>query len=474
MMLRQRVVAACLLAAVPVAAAATYAVDRVRAADARLALERVVRSQVNDQVRERCESDPYWFLAGPLDGRPKGGVFVETNPDQLPPRPRTIQQPFELFAYDEAFAGTSPASARFPPDFRRELRSAGEIVEGPYDSPHGTGVQVAIATGWIGGPCRYFLGRLEPSPGQARDRALTFFGIYILCALAAMIAAAPTIRRVRRMAGDARGAVDAGYTAIAPERLKDELSSFTFMYNDAAAELRQRRARIDDQESALRRFVQATGDEVAAPAAALERALGALASQTTDPARANDVNALLRQAHDLSAAVDNLAAAGRLRQAGEIPARRVDLSALVQRVADRHAPMARAFGVALTMAPAPRGIAIDADDALLERAIANVVDNAIRYNRPGGTVTIALTAPDAARFLLTIADDGPGVTADEFRGLTAVHRFRGDESRSRRPGAPGLGLAIAREVADRFSLTCEMQQPSSGGIVVQFAGASRT
>ena len=57
--------------------------------------------QERDQVRERCESDPSWFLTGPLEGRPAKGQFVETTPDQLPPRPKVTEQAFELFAYDE-------------------------------------------------------------------------------------------------------------------------------------------------------------------------------------------------------------------------------------------------------------------------------------------------------------------------------------------------------------------------------------
>jgi hypothetical protein len=118
MMLRRRVVIASLGAALPAAAILGYAADRVRMADMELAVERVVRSQINDQVRERCESDPTWFLTGPLEGRPRGGVFVESEANPLPPRPKVVAQPFELFAYDEQFIGSSPASARFPNEFR--------------------------------------------------------------------------------------------------------------------------------------------------------------------------------------------------------------------------------------------------------------------------------------------------------------------------------------------------------------------
>jgi len=104
MMLRTRALVTGALIAAPVAALAVMTVDRSRARDLELALGRVVRSQVNAQVRERCESDPRWFLTGPLDGRPRPGDPVDPNPDALPPRPKVNPQPFELFAYDEQFA----------------------------------------------------------------------------------------------------------------------------------------------------------------------------------------------------------------------------------------------------------------------------------------------------------------------------------------------------------------------------------
>jgi signal transduction histidine kinase len=472
MALRTRVVIVCLLIALPVAAVATFVVERMRMADARLALERVVSSQINDQVKERCESDPTWFLTGPLEGRPAGGVFVETSPDDLPPRPKVTNQPFELFAYDEEFVGSSSASARFPAEFRRPLRASAAPVTAPYQTSDGTGVQMAIGTGWIGSPCRYFLGRFAPPPHQMRTRVLLFLGAYALSFALALGAVWPTVARVRTLARDAREAADDGYKTIAPDASKDELSSMTFVYNDAANELHQRRARIDDQDAALRRLVQSTDEDIVQPLSRLEAGLAALAARGTDGA--GDARALLLKAHDLAHDVENLTAASKLKMSSSLSTVRVDLNALVARVTARHVPVADAAGVAVR-APQPSGdVVIDGDEALIECAIANLVDNAVRYNRRGGDVTVQLVpVPDERRFRVIVTDTGRGVSDDEFRGLTAVRRFRGDEHRSRRPGAPGLGLAVTREIADRSGLALDLKRPSAGGFEAELSGPIR-
>ncbi len=472
MTLRRRVLLTSLAIAIPATVIVTYPVERMRTRDLQVALDRVVRSQLNDATRERCESEPNWFLTGPLEGRPpKGQAPIDPNSDAMPPRPKVSTQPFELFGYDEDFLASSSAAPRFPPDFKVALRTSSNPVSGTFQNASVTGVQMAIPTGWVNTPCTFLLGRLQTTPGDWSDRLWFMTLVFGVSFAVGMAALSEVTWRVRKLARDARQSAHAGYATIAPDRLRDELSSLAFVFNDAAKELSLRTTRIDDQDEALKRFMQSTEDDVVAPLETLESELAALelGAGASGDAR---VRQALTRAHDLSARVENLTTAMRLRAAGADAARPADLSALVARVVARQAGVAQAAGVSVHLSP-PGGapIVIEADERLLARAVANLVDNAVRYNRSGGEVIVLLArAANEGRFRLSIADNGPGVSEEEFRGLTAIRRFRGDEHRIRRPGQPGLGLAIAREVCDRLGFTLDLKRPGAGGFEAEIGG----
>ena len=121
------------------------------------------------------------------------------------------------------------------------------------------------------------------------------------------------------------------------------------------------------------------------------------------------------------------------------------MNALVERVVERHGALARALDVTIEHDVPTRPVTFAADPGLIEQTITNVVGNAVLYNNPGGRVRIELKGYERdARFSLRVTDNGPGVSDEEFAGLTANRRFRGDEGRGGR-GGRGLGLAMARE-----------------------------
>ncbi len=123
----------------------------------------------------------------------------------------------------------------------------------------------------------------------------------------------------------------------------------------------------------------------------------------------------------------------------------VDVRALVHRVVSRFESAAAARGVHFAIEA--EQVTVSGEERMLDRAVSNLVDNAVRYCRPGGEVRLDLINQDGA--VLTVRDDGSGVSPEHVP-LLFVRFFRGDPARRRNEGT-GLGLAIAKAGAEAHS-----------------------
>jgi signal transduction histidine kinase len=146
----------------------------------------------------------------------------------------------------------------------------------------------------------------------------------------------------------------------------------------------------------------------------------------------------------------------------------LDLAALTRDVlAARGAEVAaRGLGMAVTLAPA----LMAGDLALAERAVANLIDNALRHNVAGGTVWITVGAEDD-RAVLTVANTGPVIPPGETdRLLIPFHRGGADSPRATRGDGLGLGLPIVRAIAIAhgagFTVTPRLE---GGGLTAELA-----
>lgn len=460
-----------LVIAIPAALLIFTMVNWLEKRDRIALLERIAESQLNEVSREACENDPMWFLAGPRAGRPRPEERLQPDADVRLPRPKPDEMPFEYFAYDEEFSPKSVAGARFPDDMKRALRApnAPRVLTTTFSGRYGRGLQTAIATGWMPGACSYLLFRQPPPPGVAATKAVLFAALVLVCGAVAWLAAAPATARIRRLSREARTSAKHDYTEMVKVSGTDEISSLGAAWNDAAADIRQRAVDARDREDALRRYVEITTEDVVPPMQALEQQLASRAGGDSA------LRAAVRETHRLMMSLLNLSSVTRLRAVTEgSPREAVDLTAVVRDVAASRASLAAASGVRIDTSKAGAAVTVQADSDLMRQAVANLLDNAIVYNREGGEVRIELASYDhGKRFRLTIADSGPGVNDETFAGLVANKRFRGDESRNRRPDSRGLGLALAREIADRFGMQLDLRQPADGGFEAEIRTRDR-
>ena len=106
-------------------------------------------------------------------------------------------------------------------------------------------------------------------------------------------------------------------------------------------------------------------------------------------------------------------------------------------------------------------------DILIYRLVYNLVENAIKYNQPGGSVQITISRSNG-KAILRVADTGCGIP-DEYRTSIFEPFFRVDKSRSREMGGAGLGLALVREIAALHGGTVQDEPAEGAGTVFTVA-----
>lgn len=139
----------------------------------------------------------------------------------------------------------------------------------------------------------------------------------------------------------------------------------------------------------------------------------------------------------------------------------VDLPELASRALDAFRASAQSLGVHLAHAASEKVPPIHGDAHRLEMILTNLLGNAMKFTPAGGTIWLRTRVEgDVAR--ISVADSGPGIPADE--GERIFERFYRREPQSRTVGA-GIGLALAKELAELHGGTLTYESPATGGTI---------
>ncbi len=207
-------------------------------------------------------------------------------------------------------------------------------------------------------------------------------------------------------------------------------------------------------ERARRELVANVSHELKTPVAAI-RALAETLSEgaLADPEAAKRfLEHITRESERLAGLIGDLTELARLESSEWRPAREpVDMEATVAHTVDRLLPLARQKRQSLSLR-APRVLeagqaVVTGDEKYLERAVSNLVENAIKFTPEGGEIIVSVdraASPDQLE--ITVADTGPGLTP-EAASRVFERFYRVDSDRARMRGGTGLGLAIVKHVA---------------------------
>lgn len=216
------------------------------------------------------------------------------------------------------------------------------------------------------------------------------------------------------------------------------------------------------RERALERmradFVANASHELRTPLASLMGFVETLQGPAADdpPAQQRFLAIMAEQAARMSRLIDDLLSLSRIELSEHTPpAGNIDLAALVRRVLAGFEMRlaARRQVLSLDIAEGLPPVVADADQ--MAQVLSNLVDNAMKYGREGGSVAVSVQpgvpgsrfAPSAG-LVLAVRDDGPGIARAHLLRLTERF-YRVDAGRSRGAGGTGLGLAIVKHIVNR-------------------------
>ena len=221
--------------------------------------------------------------------------------------------------------------------------------------------------------------------------------------------------------------------------------------------------RLDEAFASQRRFVANASHELRTPLAIIRTELDVtLADPEATPEQLRAMAEVVREATERSERlIDSLlwlARSERELRAAEP----VDLAEAAAEAAHhaRREPAGQGLRVDVQLAPAP----VAGDRALLERLAANLIENAVRHNVPGGWVHVA-TGSGGGRAWLRVANSGPPIPPAAVPGLFEPFRRLGTDRTRSRQGV-GLGLSIVRAVATAHQGRVDAAALPEGGLVV--------
>lgn len=216
---------------------------------------------------------------------------------------------------------------------------------------------------------------------------------------------------------------------------------------------------VTDQEKLAQMradFIAHASHELRTPLASLRGYVETLQGAARDDpaARERFLAIMAQQAVRMTRLIDDLLTLSRVEMRVHVPPRgQVEVNEAVSFVAQTLEPLAQASDVRLELIPLPGPAMVRGEREELIQVFQNLVQNAIKYGRKGGTVEIRIGREASGRghgqqLAVAVSDDGPGIVSEHLPRLTERF-YRVSAAASREKGGTGLGLAIVKYIVSR-------------------------
>jgi signal transduction histidine kinase len=338
----------------------------------------------------------------------------------------------------------------------------------------GTGGQI-VFRGAASGACSLigasWTGRYATMPAARLVLSAAVLTALAGALLGLMLVVGPLVRRTQALerAANALGSSH-GLSGAGPS--DDELDNALNRLSAAEVRIRDDARTLQEQSTALQRHLGDVAHDVRTPLAALQLTLEQLSDEAPDDATRERLAQALSECVAVSNVTENLRLQSLVEDGLQPTIKPIDdLARVLERIVLRAQSLARRKGVTVELAQPDEAVALDGDEIFLERGVSNLVDNAVRYGERDGHVAVLLRV-EAGAFVVTVRDDGPGVSSDELARL-GERTFRADAARQRDPRGTGLGLAITGELCRRCGWSLSFARLDPRGLEAVIRGLLR-